>query len=305
MWSTTAGCATDYLAPELRTEFSVRQRDLRDNDPKAAVRAGASDPSMPLDPTFRVEFFWIIARLNNCYYCLGHQEVKLKAAGVSDDSLAALDTDWSVFTPAERGAFAFVRKLGRLPQEITAADVDRLREHYNDLQILDIIFSTAGFASMTRWTGGLMIPQEEHRVYLTPTSEKYRDRPSVVAPLDPSKIGTTSGFCARPRRIGRRWSRAPRSNRNSPPPAPAPLACRWSRRIKPVPCCPATGPPVRCRSGSGSWPTSRRRVRRGSSVSTPRATRDRSTTPSAPDRLDRCPAGSRLVRPGARSPAPP
>jgi alkylhydroperoxidase family enzyme len=181
-----------YLAPELRSEFTSRAGNSagRGNDPKAAVRAGASDPSMPLDPTFRVMFFWLIARLNNCYYCLGHQEVKLKSAGVSDDQLAALDTDWSAFTPAERAAFAFVRKLGRKPQEIGEEDTDALRKHYNDREILDIIVSTGGFASMTRWTGGLMIPQEEHRVYLTPTSEPYRDRRSVVAPLDASASGT-------------------------------------------------------------------------------------------------------------------
>jgi alkylhydroperoxidase family enzyme len=184
-----------YISPELRADFGSRPAGPRNNDPKAAVRAGASDPSMPLDPTFRVMFFWLTARLNNCYYCLGHQEVKLKSAGVSDDRLAALDTDWSAFTPAERAAFGFVRKLGRKPQEINAADVDELRKHYNDLEIFDIIFSTGGFTAMTRWTGGLMIPQEEHRVYLTPTAEKYQDLPSQVAPLETSAAGTAK-LCA-------------------------------------------------------------------------------------------------------------
>ena len=180
-----------YLAPELRNEFTVRPSDLASRDPKAAVRAGASDPSMPLDPTFRVMFFWLVARMNNCYYCLGHQEVKLKAAGVGDDRLAALDTDWSAFNPAERAAFTFVVKLGRRPDEIVAADLDALRKHFNDREILDILVSTGGFAAMTRWTGGLMIPQEDHRVYLTPTSEPFVDRPSLVAPLDPSRPGAS------------------------------------------------------------------------------------------------------------------
>jgi alkylhydroperoxidase family enzyme len=186
-----------YLAPELRSEFTSRAgtASARRDDPKAAVRARASDTSMPLDPTFRVKFFWLVARLNNCYYCLGHQEVKLKSAGVSDDQLAALDSDWSIFTPAERAAFTFVRKLGRKPHEIEGADVDSLRKHYNDREILDIIVSTGGFAAMTRWTGGLMIPQEEHRVYLTPTSEPYRTRPSLVAPLDAS-VTASAKACA-------------------------------------------------------------------------------------------------------------
>jgi alkylhydroperoxidase family enzyme len=191
-----------YLAPELYSGSSGRvgADNARGNASQApdraglSVRSGASDASMPLDPTFRVMFFWLVARLNNCYYCLSHQEVKLKAAGVSDDRLAALDTDWSVFTPAERAAFAFVRKLGRRPHEVDGTDIDALRKHYNDREILDIIVSTGGFTATTRWTGGLMIPQEEHRVYLTPTSEPYRDRPSQVAPLD-SKAATGARLC--------------------------------------------------------------------------------------------------------------
>jgi alkylhydroperoxidase family enzyme len=40
-----------------------------------------------------------------------------------------------------------------------------------------------GNNATTRWTDALGIPQEDHRVYLTPTSKKFRDRPSLVAPL--------------------------------------------------------------------------------------------------------------------------
>jgi alkylhydroperoxidase family enzyme len=174
-----------YLEPEFRGEFYVKPADLAKADPKATLRLG-SDPTMPLDPTFRIMFFWLVARANNCYYCLGHQEVKLQAAGVSDDQLASLDSDWSEFKPAEAAAFAFVKKLARAPQDVNDADVEALRRYYNDQEILDVLFSTGNYVAMTRWTGGLAIPQEDHRVYLTPTSRKYVDLPSVVAPIDAS-----------------------------------------------------------------------------------------------------------------------
>ena len=122
---------------------------------------------------FQTMLFWIVSRGNNCTYCLGHQEVKLASAGMTDDQIAALDGDWSEFTPKERAAFAFTKKLTYEPNAITDADIDRLQTHYNDAQIVEIITAVAGFNAMNRWTGALRIPQEDHRDYLTPTSEKY------------------------------------------------------------------------------------------------------------------------------------
>jgi alkylhydroperoxidase family enzyme len=142
------------------------------------------DSAMTLSPTFKTMFFWIVSRANNCTYCQGHQEVKLAADGVQEDTIAALDGDWSEFTEAERAAFAFTRKLTYEPNRLSDADIDRLRSYYKDPQILEIITAVAGFNAMNRWTGSLAIPQEAHRVYLTPTSDKYKALRSRVAPLD-------------------------------------------------------------------------------------------------------------------------
>src|SRR5580698_6668687 len=43
----------------------------------AGAAGGGNDPAMTLDNTFKVKLFWITSRANNCYYCLGHQELKL------------------------------------------------------------------------------------------------------------------------------------------------------------------------------------------------------------------------------------
>ena len=172
--------------------------------------AGASgsrepDPAMTLDGTFKTMLFWIVSRANNCTYCQGHQEVKLKGDGVQEDTIAALDGDWSEFTPAERAAFAFALKLTREPHALADADVDGLRPHYNDLQILEIVMTVAGNNATNRWTGPLAIPQEKSRVFLTPTSEKYRAMRSLVAPLDSS---SPAPACARAASRGPLESRA-------------------------------------------------------------------------------------------------
>ncbi len=157
------------------------------------------DPALTLSPTFKTMFFWIVSRANNCTYCQGHQESKLAADGVTEDQIAALDGDWSEYTPAERAAFAFTLKLTREPQAVGDCDLDTLRAHYTDQQILEIIVTVAGNNAMNRWTGSLAIPQEAHRVYLTSTSEKYRNLRSRVAPLDPN---ASAPACALPANRG-------------------------------------------------------------------------------------------------------
>ncbi len=141
------------------------------------------DPNMTLGYPFQTTLFWIVSRGNNCTYCLGHQESKLAASGLTDDEIAALDGDWSEFDEAHRAAFAFTKKLSFAPQTINDADIDALRTHYNDSQITEIILSVAGFNAMNRWTGALRIPQEPHRVYLTPTSPKYLSMQTRIAPI--------------------------------------------------------------------------------------------------------------------------
>jgi len=146
--------------------------------------AGASrqpDPALGIDDTFGVELFWIVSRVNNCHYCLGHQEAKLAAAGVTEPQLLALDTDWTTFAPGQRAAFALARKLTSAPQAITAADIDALRPHFEPLQILGIVLLVARYNATNRWTDALGLPQEDHREFVSGLPAEARSRPSQVA----------------------------------------------------------------------------------------------------------------------------
>lgn len=156
------------------------------------------DPAMTLDNTFKVKLFWIASRVNNCYYCLGHQEHKLAAANVTDDEIATLDGDWKAASPKDRAAFAFTRKLALTPHLVGAADVKELTAHYTPTQALEIAVTVAGYTSTNRWTDGLNIPAEgsaeffrksdskaDFTTFKTPTSAKFAGLPSLVAPLPP------------------------------------------------------------------------------------------------------------------------
>jgi alkylhydroperoxidase family enzyme len=178
------------------------------NRPAAGTNPGLgrnSDPNMTLDYAFKTELFWIVSRTNNCQYCLGHQESKLLGAGLNEDTIAALDGDWSEFTPAQRSAFAFARKITYQPYLLNDADIDALRKDYQDLQILEMILSVAGNNAINRWKEGAGIPQSKNgggfgrrtetgavaptpadappQSYLTPTAEKFRSTITRVAPL--------------------------------------------------------------------------------------------------------------------------
>ena len=174
-----------------------------------------------------MELFWIVSRINNCHYCLGHQESKLLAAGRDEDRIARLDGDWSEFTDAERAAFAFARKFTHQPYLLSEQDIDALKAHYSDMQILEMIVSMCWNNSINRWKEAVGVPQNSDEggysrlavavtpgadtianlealpkgTYLTPTSEVYASKITQVAPTvkDPTTGAATSAtVCIRP-----------------------------------------------------------------------------------------------------------
>jgi alkylhydroperoxidase family enzyme len=140
-----------------------------------------------LDYAFSTSLFWIVSRANNCHYCLGHQELKLRGAGVEEDRIAALDSDWSIFDPRTRAALAYARKLTLEPHLIGNADIAALKAHFSDPEIIEVTRIVASFNSTNRWTDGLGVPQGQsfsgsESLLLTPTSEAYRVTTSIVSP---------------------------------------------------------------------------------------------------------------------------
>lgn len=154
------------------------------------------DPAMTLDNTFKVKLFWITSRGNNCYYCLGHQELKLRSAGLSDDAIAVLDGLWDGTPAKEKAAFAFTKKLTHTPHLISADDVAAMKKYYTDAEVAEILVTVAGYNSTNRWTDGLNIPLEadgsrfkkegsdlDLSTFKTPTADKFAKQETTVAPV--------------------------------------------------------------------------------------------------------------------------
>lgn len=134
----------------------------------------------------KTQCFWIVSRGNNCHYCLGHQEHKLKAAGLSDNQIAALDRDWQQLDGKTRKAVELARKMTLLPFAMTQQDVQSLRPEFIDPEIIELVYAISRFNSMNRWTDSVGLPQDhemrgESIDFLTPTEERWNQGPSLVA----------------------------------------------------------------------------------------------------------------------------
>ena len=147
------------------------------------------DQSGTVDATFKVWLFWIVSRANNCHYCMGHQELKLRGAGMTDDELAGLDCDWSKYPIHQRVAMELARKMTNTPHLISDSDIDVLRPYYSAEQIVEIVLAVARYNSTNRWTDSLGIPQDQKfsdrdATIDTPTSDRFTNVVSEVAPLN-------------------------------------------------------------------------------------------------------------------------
>jgi alkylhydroperoxidase family enzyme len=141
---------------------------------------------------------------------------------LSEEEVAALDGAWAEFTPAQRAAFGLARKLTYEPHRLTDADVEQVRKHYKDLQVLELVFSVAAHNATNRWKEGVGVPQEKEasrflrgatrplpagrplpiKSFLTPTPEAHHKAVTRVAPLQQEGGGegpSRLAVCRRPR----------------------------------------------------------------------------------------------------------
>lgn len=142
------------------------------------------------DYAFKTRLFWIVSRTNDCQYCLGHQELKLRRAGMTEDQIAALDSQWTAFPAEEQAAMRITRKITLTPHLVTDEDLAAFKKHFTDAQVVDILQTVAGNNSTNRWTASTGIPQDqsfggdEPSQLDTPTSPEFATIETKVAPLD-------------------------------------------------------------------------------------------------------------------------
>ncbi|MFM7833621.1 MAG: carboxymuconolactone decarboxylase family protein, partial [Planctomycetaceae bacterium] len=107
----------------------------------AALNALQQQP----DYAFKTRVFWVVSRTNDCQYCLGHQELKLKKTGMTDNQIAALDVQWDLFPAAEQAAMRAARKLTIAPHRFGGSDLQYLRGYFDDAKTIDLLYTIARY----------------------------------------------------------------------------------------------------------------------------------------------------------------
>lgn len=104
---------------------------------------------------------------------MGHSQMLLAVAGMSDDDLKAkvkvlAGKDWSVLPAHERLAFRFAAKLTRTADKVTKEDVAELAEAFGPERAADLIWYTCWCNYMTRVADGFQLPLEKENPFAPP-----------------------------------------------------------------------------------------------------------------------------------------
>jgi uncharacterized peroxidase-related enzyme len=102
-----------------------------------------------------------ISLINGCHYCTQHHIQGAKRAGFTPEQMKALkEGNYSGFAAPEQVALRYGEKLTRTPEGTTGADIEELKKHFSDEQIVDL-HMLIGLANLTnRITGPLALEVE-------------------------------------------------------------------------------------------------------------------------------------------------
>lgn len=109
----------------------------------------------------------LVSRLNRCDYCVAHHRCGLSAAVADAQHFAALDQALATprpglpFSPPQQLALEYARKLTVTPSDVSAKDVQMLREAgFSDGEILEVNQVVAYFCYVNRVVLGLGVELE-------------------------------------------------------------------------------------------------------------------------------------------------
>jgi len=80
-----------------------------------------------------------VSMINGCHYCMQHHLVSSKRVGLTPHDWQALEAGSSSdFSPKEQAALDFAEKLTRELRNIRDSDIEGLKKHFSEEQILDL-----------------------------------------------------------------------------------------------------------------------------------------------------------------------
>jgi uncharacterized peroxidase-related enzyme len=128
----------------------------------AQLNAAVMDPAGEVDLGFRRLIGHVVSKVSGCLYCQAHTLLGASNFGVSEAKLAHI-WSWStspLYTPRERLALDFALAAASQPNAVTDEQFARLREHWGEGEIVEILGVVAMFAFLNRWNDTMATPLE-------------------------------------------------------------------------------------------------------------------------------------------------
>jgi uncharacterized peroxidase-related enzyme len=172
--------------PELKQQFEKAKKThgfvpnsqlTMQRRPKIAAAFGALSsavwaPDNLVDRGFKRLIAHVASRTAGCQYCVAHTAGGALRLGVEEERLEAV---WEyetspLFSPAERAALDVAVCAAQVPNAVTDAMFAKLREHWSDDEIVEIVAVIALFGFLNRWNDTMATPLEDEP---TEIGEKY------------------------------------------------------------------------------------------------------------------------------------
>jgi alkylhydroperoxidase family enzyme len=163
--------------PELREDFAIFERILgfipnsllTMQRMPGMVRGFGELTKAVMDPDGAVDlgFMRLVAhfasRAAGCQYCEAHSLVAAKIHGVSQEKLDAI---WDyrespLYNEAERAALDFALAAGAVPNAVDEAIMDRMKAHWSEQQIVQILGAVCLYGFLNRWNDSMATSLED------------------------------------------------------------------------------------------------------------------------------------------------
>lgn len=128
----------------------------------AQLNAAVMDPTGEVDLGLRRLIGHLASKASGCLYCQAHTLLGAKNFGVSEEKLAAVWTyaESPLYSEKERVALDFALAAAAQPNDVTDELFERLRLHWSQTQIVEILGVVAMFGFLNRWNDSLATPLE-------------------------------------------------------------------------------------------------------------------------------------------------
>ncbi|MDX1625784.1 MAG: carboxymuconolactone decarboxylase family protein [Wenzhouxiangellaceae bacterium] len=121
------------------------------------LTSAVMDPDGSVDPATKRLLAHFASRAAGCQYCEAHS---LIAAGISGLPQEKLDAIWEyrtseLYSDAERAALDFALAAGSVPNGVDEEIMARLKEHWSDDQIVEMLAAICLYGFLNRWNDSM------------------------------------------------------------------------------------------------------------------------------------------------------